>query len=220
VRNCWDSDTSGKDQRSQAGEECRLITTLAHNFSCALRVVMVVPTHTNSGDGHGNQPVPPLCVRFPDQHKCPTDGPPPNQRGWCWDTTVAEGNRAADTGLFSSERRQLPRSLALPRKRSPKVLYGLSPEIHVATWVRNRCLPIPAGGSHRLRLIHHRPCGVEPEDGRRQAPTTDDAAARRAVRVVRRQDKAVHHRQGARVLVVGFGRARKVVERGDAGGAC
>ncbi len=38
----------------------------------------VVPTHTNSGDGYGNQPLPPLCVRFPDQYTCPTDGPPPN----------------------------------------------------------------------------------------------------------------------------------------------
>jgi hypothetical protein len=38
----------------------------------------VVPTHQNSGDGYGNQPLPPLCVRFPDQYTCPTDGPPPN----------------------------------------------------------------------------------------------------------------------------------------------
>jgi hypothetical protein len=38
----------------------------------------VVPTPTNSGDGYGNQPLPPLCVRFPDQYTCPTDGPPAN----------------------------------------------------------------------------------------------------------------------------------------------
>jgi hypothetical protein len=39
----------------------------------------VVPTFDpHSGDGYGNQPLPPLCVRFPDQFICPTDGPPPN----------------------------------------------------------------------------------------------------------------------------------------------
>ena len=39
----------------------------------------VVPTHTNSGDGYApGQPLPPLCVRFPDQYTCPTDGPPTN----------------------------------------------------------------------------------------------------------------------------------------------
>lgn len=38
----------------------------------------VVPTFDpNSADGYGpNQPFPPLCVRFPDQYRCPTDGPP------------------------------------------------------------------------------------------------------------------------------------------------
>lgn len=41
----------------------------------------VVPTHINTGDGYGNQPLPPLCVRFPDQYTCPTDGPPPDMRG-------------------------------------------------------------------------------------------------------------------------------------------
>jgi hypothetical protein len=37
-----------------------------------------VPTFDpNSADGYGsNQPLPPLCVRFPDQYTCPTDGPP------------------------------------------------------------------------------------------------------------------------------------------------
>jgi hypothetical protein len=38
----------------------------------------VVPTFDpNSADGYG-PPLPPLCVRFPDQYTCPTDGPPPN----------------------------------------------------------------------------------------------------------------------------------------------
>jgi len=41
----------------------------------------IVPTHINSGDGYGpNQRLPPLCVRFPDQYTCPTDGPPPDMR--------------------------------------------------------------------------------------------------------------------------------------------
>jgi len=40
----------------------------------------VVPTFDpNSADGYGpNQPLPPKCVRFPDQYTCPTDGPPPD----------------------------------------------------------------------------------------------------------------------------------------------
>jgi hypothetical protein len=40
----------------------------------------VVPTFDpNSADGYGgNQPLPPTCVRFPDQYTCPTDGPPPD----------------------------------------------------------------------------------------------------------------------------------------------
>src|SRR5262245_16615671 len=39
----------------------------------------VVPTFDpNSADGYGDQPLPPLCVRFPDRYTCPTDGPPPN----------------------------------------------------------------------------------------------------------------------------------------------
>jgi hypothetical protein len=43
----------------------------------------VVPTFDpNSADGYGpNQPLPPLCVRFPDQYTCPTDGPPPDAGG-------------------------------------------------------------------------------------------------------------------------------------------
>jgi hypothetical protein len=38
----------------------------------------VVPTFDpNSADGYGpNQPLPLKCVRFPDQRKCPTAGPP------------------------------------------------------------------------------------------------------------------------------------------------
>ena len=38
----------------------------------------VVPTFDpTSADGYGpNQPLPPKCVRFPDQYTCPTDGPP------------------------------------------------------------------------------------------------------------------------------------------------
>jgi hypothetical protein len=38
----------------------------------------VVPTFDpNSADGYGpNQPLPPKCVRFPDQYTCPIDGPP------------------------------------------------------------------------------------------------------------------------------------------------
>jgi hypothetical protein len=39
----------------------------------------VVPTFDpNSADGYGDQPLPPLCVRIPDQYTCATDGPPPN----------------------------------------------------------------------------------------------------------------------------------------------
>ena len=43
----------------------------------------VVPTFDpNSADGYGpNQPLPLLCVRFPDQYTCPTDGPPPDAGG-------------------------------------------------------------------------------------------------------------------------------------------
>jgi hypothetical protein len=43
----------------------------------------VVPTFDpNSADGYGpNQPLPPLCVRFPDQYICPTDGPPSDAGG-------------------------------------------------------------------------------------------------------------------------------------------
>jgi hypothetical protein len=36
----------------------------------------------SSADGYGpNQPLPPKCVRFPDQYTCPTDGPPPDMGG-------------------------------------------------------------------------------------------------------------------------------------------
>ena len=49
-------------------------------FSCEGNAWLhVVPTFDpSSADGYGgNQPLPPLCVRFPDQYTCPTDGPPP-----------------------------------------------------------------------------------------------------------------------------------------------
>jgi hypothetical protein len=43
----------------------------------------VVPTFDpSSADGYGpNQPLPPKCIRFPDQYTCPSDGPPPDYGG-------------------------------------------------------------------------------------------------------------------------------------------